>query len=87
MTFAFTWVRWLIFGKNLSEILHNFEKTQNQLNRFHDRTDRRMRKKQDTCNRLGAQIVTHAEDMSRAQRVNDNLSSMLNDTLATKEAA
>jgi hypothetical protein len=85
----FTLVRWIFFGKSLTEILSGFEKTQTSLDRFYGRTEVRLRRKQARINKLAAQNVTHAEHMSKAKLVKDNLTTLMTQVIgpAPKDSA
>jgi len=69
----FTLLRWMFSGKTLTEIMSDFEAKRVELDNFYTRTERRLRKKQEQINVLTAQNIVHAEQMSKANMVSDNL--------------
>lgn len=81
-----TLVRWLFFGKALSEIVADFEKKKNELESFFVRTERQVTRKVSQIAILQAQNDVHSADMDKARMIADNLKTLMSTALVVPQS-
>lgn len=78
----FNWIRWGFVGKRLDEII-DFDQKRAELDDFWDRTQARLKRKEEMIKQLIAQNEVHNDHMDKAKMLSDNLQVLMTKALGT----